>query len=147
MVDSTVNPSVLRTDNLRTCPPPALATQIGGSHYKTFKIQPVEYIHANNIPFLEGNAIKYISRWRTKGGVADLDKAIHCINLLKELEREQTNLSSNSVQSPRMGSQEAKVQGSIEEGGRANGEGYDSVLPDSPLTPNRYIFVHHSKAR
>lgn len=54
------------------------------------KIQPAEYNYANNIPFLEGNIIKYISRWRNKNGVADLKKAIHCIELLIELEQKGT---------------------------------------------------------
>ena len=63
-----------------------LATQVGGSHYKDLKIQPVEYIHANNIPFIEGSIIKYVTRWRDKGGVKDLEKARHFIDLLIELE-------------------------------------------------------------
>lgn len=64
----------------------ALATQVGGRHYKDMKIQPVEYIHANGIGYFEGNVIKYISRWRAKNGVADLQKARHYIDLLIELE-------------------------------------------------------------
>lgn len=73
-------------------PPPAgqkadpLQVQEGGSHYKDLKIQPIEYIHANGIPFAEGCAIKYLTRWRTKGGVEDLKKARHFIDLLIELE-------------------------------------------------------------
>lgn len=71
-------------------PPPikttALDTQIDGDHYKKLKIQPVEYIHANNIGFSEGSAIAYLTRWRDKGGVKDLEKAIHTIQLLIELE-------------------------------------------------------------
>ena len=64
----------------------ALQTQVAGSHYKNLKIQPIEYIHANGIPFAEGCVIKYVTRWRTKGGVADLEKAKHYIELLIELE-------------------------------------------------------------
>jgi hypothetical protein len=64
----------------------ALAQQEGGSHYKELRIQPVEYIHANGIPFIEGNVIKYVSRWRKKGGVQDLKKAMHFIQLLIDLE-------------------------------------------------------------
>lgn len=64
-----------------------LDKQVGGSHYKEFKIQPVEYIHANRIPFCEGCVIKYVSRWRDKGGIADLEKAKHFIELLIELEK------------------------------------------------------------
>ena len=64
-----------------------LDKQIGGQHYKNQVIQPVEYIHANGIPFAEGCAIKYLTRWRDKGGIADLEKAKHFIELLIELEK------------------------------------------------------------
>lgn len=64
----------------------ALNKQVDGDHYKKFVIQPTEFIHKNNIPFIEGNVIKYICRWRDKGGMKDLDKVIHYIELLKELE-------------------------------------------------------------
>ncbi|AMO43506.1 protein of unknown function DUF3310 [Pseudomonas phage K4] len=63
----------------------ALNTQEGGSHYKALKIQPVEYIHANNIGYLEGNVIKYVTRHESKNGVEDIDKAIHYLQLIKEL--------------------------------------------------------------
>lgn len=64
----------------------ALDKQVGGSHYKELAIQPVEYIHANGLGFFEGNIVKYISRWRTKNGVSDLEKAKHYIELLIEME-------------------------------------------------------------
>ena len=63
-----------------------LEVQVGGSHYKGLKIQPIEFIHANNIPFCEANAIKYLCRWRNKNGRQDLEKAKHYIDLLIELE-------------------------------------------------------------
>lgn len=63
----------------------ALEKQIAGNHYKKLKIQVVEYCFANNIPYMEGNVIKYITRWRDKGGVDDLEKAKHYIELLIEL--------------------------------------------------------------
>lgn len=64
----------------------AVDKQVGGNHYKDFKIQPAEFCHINGIPYLEATAIKYLCRWRKKGGVQDLDKAIHFIELLKEFE-------------------------------------------------------------
>jgi hypothetical protein len=64
----------------------ALSTQVAGGHYKELKIQPVQYIHANGIGYFEGNVIKYVSRWRVKGGIPDLEKARHYIDLLIELE-------------------------------------------------------------
>lgn len=63
-----------------------LDVQVAGSHYKDMNIQPVEYIHANSIGYFEGNVIKYISRWRKKNGIADLEKAKHYIDLLIEME-------------------------------------------------------------
>ena len=64
----------------------ALDIQVGGDHYKSLAIQPAEYIHANNIGFFEGNVIKYVSRWKNKNVIADLEKAAHYIDLLIELE-------------------------------------------------------------
>jgi hypothetical protein len=64
----------------------ALSKQVAGSHYKDLPIQPVEFIHANAIGYFEGNVIKYVSRWRKKNGIADLEKAKHYIELLIELE-------------------------------------------------------------
>lgn len=66
----------------------ALDTQIGGTHYKKFVIEPIEFIHKNGIGFCEGNAIKYLVRWREKGGKQDLLKAKHYIDLLLEMENE-----------------------------------------------------------
>jgi hypothetical protein len=64
----------------------ALDVQVGGGHYKSYAIQPVEFIHKNKIPYIEGCAIKYLCRWREKGGVEDLKKARHYIDLLIEME-------------------------------------------------------------
>ena len=61
--------------------------QIGGNHYKQYAIQPIEFIEKNNIPYIEGNVIKDLVRWREKNGIQDLDKAIHYIELLKEIEK------------------------------------------------------------
>ena len=64
----------------------SLTEQKGGNHYKDMAIQPIEYIHANGIGYMEGNVIKYVSRWRRKNGVMDLQKAKHYIELLMDLE-------------------------------------------------------------
>lgn len=63
-----------------------LSVQVGGGHYKSMAIQPVEYITKNNLPYCEANVIKYISRWREKGGKKDLEKAKHYIDMLIQLE-------------------------------------------------------------
>jgi hypothetical protein len=60
--------------------------QVGGDHYKDMTIQPVQYIHGNKLSFLEGNIVKYITRHRTKGGRADVEKALHYCELLLQLE-------------------------------------------------------------
>ena len=77
----------------------ALDVQVGGDHYKKYKIQPMEYSMANGLDACQHTAIKYITRFRDKGGIADLEKAKHCIDLLIEFERkagqiETTDLSS-----------------------------------------------------
>lgn len=64
----------------------AISEQVGGSHYKDMAIQPVEYIHRNGLGFIEGCVVKYVTRWRAKGGVEDLKKARHFLDLLIEME-------------------------------------------------------------
>ena len=64
----------------------ALGKQVSGDHYKGKAIQPIIYIHANNLGFCEGNVVKYVTRWREKNGIADLEKAKHYIELLIEME-------------------------------------------------------------
>ena len=60
--------------------------QIGGSHYKDCVIQPADYIVKNNLDFLEGNVVKYITRHKTKNGIEDIRKVIHYAELILELE-------------------------------------------------------------
>ena len=64
--------------------------QHGGDHYRTKPIQPWDFIISNGIGFLEGNAIKYLCRWREKGGIDDLEKAKHYIEKLIEVERQKS---------------------------------------------------------
>jgi hypothetical protein len=81
MTDKTVGP-----------PPSPLQHQVGGNHYKEMKFQPVEFIMENDLGFCEGSAIKYICRYRSKGGVQDLEKAKHYIEMLIQRERESQNV-------------------------------------------------------
>lgn len=77
-------------------PTPALAKQVGGQHYKGLAIQPVEYAMANKLGAMEFSVVKYITRWREKGGFQDLDKAKHYIEMLLEWERaEQAKLAKD----------------------------------------------------
>lgn len=63
----------------------ANSLQVGGSHYKDKAIQPWDYIASNNLGYLEGNVVKYVSRWREKGGLEDLKKAQHYLTKLIEV--------------------------------------------------------------
>ena len=60
----------------------ALAEQVGGDHYRRMAIQPLEYSVANGLGPAEHTVVKYVSRWREKGGVEDLRKAIHTLEIL-----------------------------------------------------------------
>lgn len=62
----------------------SLQQQIGGDHYRSKSIQPIEFILANGLGFCEGNVVKYITRWKDKGGLADLKKARHYLDFLIE---------------------------------------------------------------
>ena len=55
--------------------------QIGGSHYKKFKIQPYEFISKNDLSFFQGNVIKYVCRYKNKNGIEDLEKIKHYCDL------------------------------------------------------------------
>ncbi len=58
--------------------------QIGGDHYRS-EIQHWDFVLANNIPYLEAQIIKYVFRWRKKGGVQDLNKAKHFLEKLLDV--------------------------------------------------------------
>ena len=62
--------------------PTPFSTQIGGNHYKDFPIQPIEFITKNELGFCEGNVVKYVCRYKAKGGLEDLEKAKHYLELL-----------------------------------------------------------------
>jgi hypothetical protein len=63
-----------------------LAAQVGGDHYRGLTIQPVEFITANGLTFLEGCVIKRVSRHRAKNGAEDIRKAIHELQLILRLQ-------------------------------------------------------------
>lgn len=60
--------------------------QVGGNHYNKYTIEPIDFIHSNNIPYIEANVIKYVVRHRDKNGLEDLQKAKHYIEMLIERE-------------------------------------------------------------
>ena len=64
-----------------------LKYQVGGDHYTKKKIQPVEYIHANEMDYMDGAIVKYISRWRDKDGVKDLRKIKQFVDLIIKMNK------------------------------------------------------------
>jgi hypothetical protein len=72
--------------NAAPLPPKSnLETQIGGGHYKNKGIQPVEFTHSNDLPFLEGCIVKRVARHAEKNGLEDIKKIIHEAKLIAEL--------------------------------------------------------------
>lgn len=71
----------------------AFKTQVGGQHYKTYAIQPLQYILANKLSFAEGNVVKYTTRWKEKGGVQDLKKARHYLDMMIEDEEDKVSFN------------------------------------------------------
>jgi hypothetical protein len=63
-----------------------LNTQYGGEHYKGKAIQPIEYAHANNLSFFQGNVVKYVTRYKDKKGAEDIEKAVHYLQMILEFE-------------------------------------------------------------
>ena len=85
------------TEHFVVIPPyNALATQVGGNHYKSHTIQPVEYCEANRLGACESAIVKYITRWRDKGGLEDLNKIKHYVDLLIETEQKYHGWNTDS---------------------------------------------------
>jgi hypothetical protein len=74
----------------------ANSIQHGGDHYKKKSIEPWDFIEANGIGFLDGNAIKYLTRWKDKNGIEDLKKARHYVDKLIEVETAKQSQPSTS---------------------------------------------------
>lgn len=64
----------------------AFDMQVGGNHYKWFAIQPTEFCQRNRLPHIESSIVRYACRWREKGGIQDLRKIQHYVDLLIEIE-------------------------------------------------------------
>ena len=72
-------------------PNDALSEQVGGDHYSKLAIQPMEYSMRNGLDACQHSIIKYVTRFRDKGGIEDLRKARHCIDLLIKFETDNEN--------------------------------------------------------
>ena len=70
-------------------------TQVGGTHYLS-SIQAWDYILANDLGYLEGNIIKYVTRHKKKNGVQDLEKALHYLQKLIETENDRLRAALDS---------------------------------------------------
>ena len=81
-------------DSVET-PKNPLEVQSGGNHYKSMPIQPIEYSMANGLDMCQANVVKYVTRFREKNGVEDLNKARHCIDLLEHFEYGEGNPQKN----------------------------------------------------
>ena len=79
-------PTFIDSQLLKPSMSEANKVQVAGNHYKGKTIQPWDYIAANELGYFEGNIVKYVSRWRDKGGIDDLRKARHYLDKLIELE-------------------------------------------------------------
>lgn len=69
----------------------SLDLQVGGNHYKKYKIQPLEFAMVNQLPFIEASVIKYVVRWKDKNGIEDLRKARHMLDVLIEFEQREAH--------------------------------------------------------
>ena len=79
---------------------PFLEKQVGGQHYKSKGIQPIEYIHANDLDFFQGNVVKYVTRYKEKNCAEDIKKAIHYCEMILghiEAEKEKAPIEEGSV--------------------------------------------------
>lgn len=84
----------LNSTNKQTIMPasPVNEEQVGGAHYTKCTIQPWDYVIANDLDYFQGSIIKYVTRWRDKGGVQDLRKAMHFLE--KYIEHEESKWPS-----------------------------------------------------
>jgi hypothetical protein len=70
--------------------------QVGGKHYKKCVIQPWDYVIANDLDYFQGSIIKYVTRWKDKGGVEDLRKALHFLEKYIEVKEKENGSIGNT---------------------------------------------------
>lgn len=114
----------------------ALDTQVGGDHYKLAKIQPVQYIEANKMGFLEGCVVKRLTRHDkpTGKGRQDIEKAIHELQLLLEL-RYPVVKATESINSGRVIHGDVVVGGEIKPTACTLQCKWDQIVRINPLEP------------
>ena len=77
----------------------AYSKQVGGGHYLKMPIQPMQYAMANSLDALQFSILKYVTRFRDKNGIADLNKAMHCLELLIEHEESKNDRTNQQTAS------------------------------------------------
>ena len=115
----------------------ALAVQVGGSHYKKCAIQPVEYIEANQLGFLEGAVVKRVTRHNksTGKGEQDIDKAIHELQLLKELRYGKNKAAEQSEVTGRPTPENSSIEQFIDWQDKQTAPAKDKFFPQPPKPP------------
>lgn len=89
------SPSISPDDSVVSdAPSVELRGQVGGDHYAKCAIQPIDYIMANGLDYLQGNVIKYVTRYKDKNGVEDLEKAAHYLRIMIEREKQKDEAKS-----------------------------------------------------
>jgi len=83
-------------------------------HYTKGKIEPIDFINANNLDYLEGNIVKYIARYKYKGGVEDLKKAEFYLRMLIQREKEEKKRKFNERVRQACGKPKKKSEGEVE---------------------------------
>ena len=106
----------------------SLKRQVGGTHYIKSAIQPIEYIQANKLGFVEGNIVKYVTRYKHKNGLEDLEKAKHYVDLLiddyKKSQTGERELKHRASSSALLCGQVGQV-GQV---GQTHGKGVDTLI-------------------
>ena len=93
-----------------------LDVQVGGDHYKSMAIQPMEYSMANKLDACQHTIIKYVTRFRDKGGIQDLEKAKHCIDLLIHFERQSSTVKESlTVRTAHIDPEDVEIASAIDD--------------------------------
>jgi predicted RNA-binding Zn-ribbon protein involved in translation (DUF1610 family) len=106
-----------------------LETQVGDSHYKGLAIQPAEYCQRNRLPYCESAVIRYVTRHRLKNGREDIEKAIHCLHLLLEMEYPQRIPTAEGEPSVTETAYQKAIRETGENVAKAmNSDAYDAIM-------------------
>lgn len=111
----------------------ANARQVSGDHYKGAKIEVWDFITANDIGYLEGNAIKYLARWKKKGGVNDIRKALHYVEKLLEVADAEAAVAAGKTLEAKCRATEAALINATTGAGRGRGRLFTTLFMAAAL--------------